>query len=207
MHKNGVVHRDLKLENILVDKQMNVRLVDFGFSTYNSIDKLTSFKGTKVYMAPEIKEQKVYDGRQIDVFSSAILLFAMVHGIFPFKQASLSDKYYNLMTEDPETYWDTVGDQDLSSEFKDLLTKMLRPNGKDRPTMKEVLRHPWMTQISDDDHERIRHQLIELLSADNKTFQSNTSAGSGSTDATDQTPSEIRGEEDPCDEFHTSNST
>lgn len=63
MHKKGVVHRDLKLENILIDDKMNLKIVDFGFATYKTIKKLQSYKGTKTYMAPEIKKRHSYDGR------------------------------------------------------------------------------------------------------------------------------------------------
>lgn len=57
LHKIGVVHRDLKLENILVDNKLNLKLADFGFASYNNIKALESFKGTKTYMAPEIRQQ------------------------------------------------------------------------------------------------------------------------------------------------------
>ena len=63
MHENGIAHRDLKLDNILVDEDLNLKVADFGFATYKQIDALSSYKGTKTYMAPEIKESKVYDGR------------------------------------------------------------------------------------------------------------------------------------------------
>ena len=56
MHKLGVVHRDLKLENSLLDENMNIKIADFGFATYSNVKKLESFKGTKTYMAPEIRE-------------------------------------------------------------------------------------------------------------------------------------------------------
>jgi serine/threonine protein kinase len=78
MQGKGVVHRDLKLENILVDENMNLKVADFGFATYKKISKLSSYRGTMTYMAPEIKEAKVYDGKQIDIFSTGVILFIIV---------------------------------------------------------------------------------------------------------------------------------
>jgi len=62
MHSKQVVHRDLKLENILVDENMNLKVADFGFACYKNINSLSSYRGTMTYMAPEIKEGKMYDG-------------------------------------------------------------------------------------------------------------------------------------------------
>jgi len=63
MNKKGVVHRDIKLENILVDKEMKLKFADFGFATNKCIDSLQSYRGTLSYMAPEIRRHDKYDGR------------------------------------------------------------------------------------------------------------------------------------------------
>merc|ERR1719287_422058 len=97
MHNKRVVHRDLKLENILVDDQMNLKVADFGFATYKKINRLKSYRGTMTYMAPEIKEGKQYDGREIDIFSTGVILFIIVQGIFPFKEAKKDEYFYNLI--------------------------------------------------------------------------------------------------------------
>jgi len=110
MHGKGVVHRDLKLENILVDDQMNLKVADFGFATFRKIDRLKSYRGTMTYMAPEIKEGKTYDGKQIDMFSTAVILFIIVQGIFPFKEAKKDEFFYNLLMKgDYDTYWKKTG--------------------------------------------------------------------------------------------------
>merc|ERR1719409_1040266 len=141
----GVVHRDLKLENILVDENLNLKVADFGFATYKKINKLNSYRGTMTYMAPEIKEGKQYDGRSIDVFSTGVILFIIVQGIFPFKEAKKDEYFYNLiLTGKIDHYWKKVGGQNLSDEFKDLILKIFSYDGKQRPTVEEIKNHPWM---------------------------------------------------------------
>ena len=63
LHKKGYAHRDLKLENIMVDEKLNVILGDFGFATFKNVNFLKSYRGTKTYMAPEIKLNKKYNGK------------------------------------------------------------------------------------------------------------------------------------------------
>jgi len=97
MHSKRVAHRDLKLENILVDDQLNLKIADFGFACYKNIDALTAYRGTMTYMAPEIKEGKTYKGTQVDLFSLGVILFIIVQGIFPFKEARKEEYFYSLL--------------------------------------------------------------------------------------------------------------
>lgn len=86
LHKEGISHRDIKLENVLLDKDMNVKLIDFGFSTQLSPRKKTKmFCGTPSYMAPEIVSRVEYTGQSADIWASGILLFCLLNGYFPFK--------------------------------------------------------------------------------------------------------------------------
>jgi len=150
MQSKGVVHRDLKLENILVDDSMNLKVADFGFATYKKTTKLTSYRGTMTYMAPEIKEGKTYDGKQIDMFSTGVILFIIVQGIFPFKEAKKDEYFYNLIINGKlDTYWQKVGGQSLTPEFKDLILKMFSYDGSKRPTVDELRDHPWMKKGMD----------------------------------------------------------
>ena len=159
MHGKGVVHRDLKLENILVDDSMNLKVADFGFATFRKIHSLKSYRGTMTYMAPEIKEGKVYDGQHIDMFSTAVILFIIVQGIFPFKEAKKDEYFYSLILKgDLETYWKKTGGESLSSEFKDLIIKMFSYDGKNRPTPAEIRAHPWMQEKTN--MEKIRGELL-----------------------------------------------
>ena len=91
------MHRDIKIENILYTDEMQLKVADFGFSTYKNINRLSSYRGTMTYMAPEIKEERQYDGRQADVFSAGVVLFIMVQGLFPFKEARTTEFFYNLL--------------------------------------------------------------------------------------------------------------
>jgi MAP/microtubule affinity-regulating kinase len=85
-HIKNVVHRDVKLENILLDDNNRVKLIDFGFSIVcTSRDRLNVFCGTPSYMAPEIVNKIEYVGAPVDVWSLGIVLFALLCGKFPFR--------------------------------------------------------------------------------------------------------------------------
>jgi serine/threonine protein kinase len=174
MHGKGVVHRDLKLENILVDDYMNLKVADFGFATFKKVDHLKSYRGTMTYMAPEIKEGKTYNGMEIDMFSTGVILFIIVQGIFPFKEAKKDEYFYNLiLNNDLETYWKKTGGQNLSADFKDLIIKMFSYNGKNRPSIDEIRGHPWMQ--TGHNMKGIRSEILTDLSEKRSVATTDTS--------------------------------
>ena len=110
MHeKKGVVHRDIKMENILITEDLQVKFADFGFATQNNIDSLVSLKWTKTYMAPEMKIGKTYHGKQVDIFSMGVIVFILAQGIYPFNEASSTDPYYKMiLSGNLDKYWKTL---------------------------------------------------------------------------------------------------
>jgi len=147
MHSNRVAHRDLKLENILIDDKMNLKIADFGFACYKNIDCLKSYRGTFTYMAPEIKEGKQYNGTQVDLFSFAVILFIIVQGIFPFKEARTEEYFFNLLnTGQTDLYFQKTNATHLSTEFKDLILALFQYDGAKRPTISQIRSHPWLSK-------------------------------------------------------------
>lgn len=152
LHSRGIAHRDIKLENLLLDTELNLIIADFGCAArYHTEDnKITDFDsativGSQEYNAPEINMDKCYHGDKADVFSCAVCLFMMMVGNSPFRMASKCDPYFKLLAKkDKSSYWSIYSAAPLSPEFKDLFEKMTERNPEKRLALAEVRSHPWM---------------------------------------------------------------
>ena len=86
LHKNGIYHRDLKTENVIIDGNKKIKIIDFGFSIKaEPMQRLNLFCGTPNYMSPEIVLKKEYYGGPSDVWALGVMLFVICAGYFPFK--------------------------------------------------------------------------------------------------------------------------
>jgi len=168
MHTRLVSHRDIKLENVLVDSSdMTLKVADFGYANQQMpghSDVLKSYRGTFTYMAPEIKEGRQYSGQKADIFSTGVVLFILVRGIFPFKEARREEYFYNLLSSGQyQEYWSKVESQHLSAEFKDLIQRLLSYDVSLRPNIEEIRAHPWMLKGSSVPAKTIQSQLVQLV--------------------------------------------
>lgn len=137
MHTQAsVCHRDLKLENILIDANLTFKLIDLGLSANGDLRRVRGAVGSPSYVAPEVLEEEVYDGTKVDIFSMGVLLFIVVQGKFPHGTKILKDKYYDMIRRKRyDEYFKAVDGTHLSPAFKSLITSLLAYNHSERPTI------------------------------------------------------------------------
>lgn len=135
MHERNIAHRDIKLENIILDENIIPKLIDFGFSTcIEPKQKIKIFCGTPSYMAPEVVQRRQYRGETADIWALGVLLFVSLTGNFPFKGSTDQELYKKIGESDyPKN------ELMFSKSGADLISKMLTVNSSERITAYEVL--------------------------------------------------------------------
>ena len=137
IHSLGIVHRDLKPENLLLGKDHILKIIDFGLSNYFSKKLLVTPCGSPCYASPEMVSGNKYNGFRIDIWSTGIILYAMLCGYLPFEDKDneiLFKKILRCKLELPSH---------LSHSSKDLMLKILVTNPEKRITIPEIKRHPF----------------------------------------------------------------
>lgn len=155
MHEQGICHRDLKPDNILMSSDYSLRIADFGFAAptlgRDGSGKMHTRVGTVDYMAPEIHLGIPYDGKSDDLFAAGIILFMMLTARPPFRCAMKDDPYYKLIVAKRfDLFWQAQtqasedGEDIYSDDFKNLFEHMCAFNPKERLNWDQIYKHAWM---------------------------------------------------------------
>ncbi|CAN9438422.1 unnamed protein product [Alternaria alternata] len=142
VHNKSCVHRDLKLENILLDKHGDVKLVDFGFTREyeGKSNYLQTWCGTICYSAPEMLKGEKYAGEKVDVWSLGIILYALLVGELPFDEDDEMVTKNKILKEEPKY------PEHFPQQAKELCSSLLSKRPILRPTLADILQNPWLSE-------------------------------------------------------------
>ncbi|KAI9826530.1 MAG: hypothetical protein M1826_006631 [Phylliscum demangeonii] len=142
VHNKSCVHRDLKLENILLDKNEDVKLCDFGFTREyeGKASYLQTYCGTVCYAAPEMLKGEKYAGEKVDVWSLGVILYALLTGELPFDEDDDNATKLKILAAEP-TY-----PAHLPDDARSLIVALLSKRSLLRPSLSDILAHPFLTE-------------------------------------------------------------
>lgn len=152
MHSKRVCHRDLSLENVLLNAKGELKIIDLGVSKRYREDNEefqteAGFVGKPHYCAPEVFSTKEYDGRSVDLYSCGVILFVLLTGAQPYQAPANSDMGFKLIMEgrleDLLRQWQ----RPVPAAALDILKKILKP-AETRCSMEEILRHPYIADLN-----------------------------------------------------------
>ena len=164
LHKNHIAHRDIKLENIIINQNHYIKLIDFGFGVYNPSDELQSFFcGTPNYMPPEIFMKIKYNPFLSDLWSLGVLLYKMLTGEFPYKGKNEKELFKHVK-EDSYTVPNYITEQ-----AKIVIQSLIIKKPEERVSMNDVLNFSWFHSLNHqlDDNLHIYNQVESNYSVNN----------------------------------------
>ena len=166
-HESGISHGDIKLSNIMLSSNFNLKLIDFGFSKNIKDGLISEITGSRFYNAPEMfsSATKGYVGTLSDIFSLGVVLFVLVMGFYPFDKPNITDSRYKFISKkDFQGFWKKCEQKKalsnnnsnnnnnnmfgVSQEFKDLFEKMVCPKPDDRISLSQIKKHPWLLELT-----------------------------------------------------------
>ena len=172
IHNKGIIHRDIKLDNILLDLNNNIKLCDFGVGKIVHPGQLIKDQcGTPAYIAPEIFQNiNGYEGPPVDIWSSGVVLYSMLNGQVPFKADNIIKLHKLIMSG---KFKENV--KELSKEVLDLLHCLLEVNPNKRITVDQALGHPWFNNgnnnLEDNKQSLFTKAELILLSKNNIDYK------------------------------------
>ncbi|XP_028617176.1 putative sperm motility kinase W, partial [Grammomys surdaster] len=138
-HNLGIIHRDIKPQNVLIDAEGTVKLTDFGLSIKRRPGSLLKRKcGTKEFYAPELVLGELYDGRKTDVWSLGVLLYFVTTGYYPFTGSTRKQMENKIIMG---TY---KIPSNFSAQLENLIHQLFTVSPEMRPSIEDIERHPWI---------------------------------------------------------------
>lgn len=163
IHKMNVVHRDLKPENVLIDANGNLKISDFGLSKFLGQDGLTKTPcGSPCYASPECISGKPYDGKASDIWSTGVILYAMLTGQLPWTKRN-QQQLFEQIKRGEYTIPNFV-----SSTASDFIRGLMTVDCKERLTIKKAMEHPFLKKVKPSEYTMMTpYQMISLKTVDN----------------------------------------
>lgn len=153
VHGKSCVHRDLKLENILLDNNQDVKLCDFGFTREyeGKSSYLQTWCGTVCYSAPEMLKGEKYAGEKVDVWSLGVILYALLCGELPFDEDDEHATKIKILQEEPKY------PESMPPAAKELIALLLSKRTILRPSLAEILTNPWLSE-----HGSVQQEILKI---------------------------------------------
>mmetsp|Transcript_4871 Transcript_4871/g.18268 ORF Transcript_4871/g.18268 Transcript_4871/m.18268 type:complete len:1298 (-) Transcript_4871:2929-6822(-) len=152
IHSQGVVHLDIKPDNLMISPDRVLKISDFGVSHQFKLfegDRCKNFFGTPTFACPQIARGDDFSGEKADIWACGITLYFLITGKYPFEGESVFQLYENIVKgayEMPDY---------IPDDLKDILTKLLEQDENKRPSAAEIKKHPW---YMGDDRESMRNK-------------------------------------------------